>query len=315
MTALPGVVDQDDLDARWINVVPALGVALALGLTVAAARSSGVAFAPHARGDRLRLVLARRSCCCSRCRGSPPRSGFYFPGDVFMGEEIPPVRDEGLAAVHLGFHHGTAGVLLALTALALSRAAGRTRALAAVPLAHARLRAREPVQDAWNEQLWKRGSVDDHIESVLRPELSARLARRSSSAPSRSRAVVPARACSDNRGMDGADGLPRLRQVRARGQDLRAAADHRRRPGRRPADARLGRGRRRPAVASRTERTILHDMGQEPAGSPLLDEALSLAERLADDAASGRVDLADLGRRARKLLESSSRPGEASRLF
>ena len=51
--------------------------------------------------------------------------------------------------------------------------------------------------------------------------------------------------------------------------------------------------------------------GAGAAGSPLLDEALSLAERLAEDAASGRVDLADLGRRARKLLESSSRPGEA----
>ena len=71
-----------------------------------------------------------------------------------------------------------------------------------------------------------------------------------------------------------------------------------------------------PLVASRTERTILHDMGQEAAaGSPLLDEALSLAERLADDAASGRVDLADLGRRARKLLESSSKPAESSQLF
>jgi hypothetical protein len=70
-----------------------------------------------------------------------------------------------------------------------------------------------------------------------------------------------------------------------------------------------------PMIASRTERTILHDMGQEAAGSPLLDEALALAERLAEDAASGRVDLADLGRRARKLLESSSKPGEASQLF
>jgi hypothetical protein len=70
-----------------------------------------------------------------------------------------------------------------------------------------------------------------------------------------------------------------------------------------------------PIIASRTERTILHDMGQEPAGSALLDEALSLAERLAEDAASGRVDLADLGRRARKLLESSSRPGEGAQLF
>jgi hypothetical protein len=70
-----------------------------------------------------------------------------------------------------------------------------------------------------------------------------------------------------------------------------------------------------PIIASRTERTILHDMGQDAsAGSPLLDEALALAERLADDAASGRVDLADLGRRARKLLESSAKP-ETSQLF
>ena len=71
-----------------------------------------------------------------------------------------------------------------------------------------------------------------------------------------------------------------------------------------------------PIVASRTERTILHDMGQETVGgSPLLDEALSLAERLAEDASSGRVDLADLGRRARKLLESSARSPEPSKLF
>jgi hypothetical protein len=70
-----------------------------------------------------------------------------------------------------------------------------------------------------------------------------------------------------------------------------------------------------PIIASRTERTILHDMGQDATGSPLLDEALSLAERLAEDASTGRVDLADLGRRARKLLESSSRPPEGSQLF
>lgn len=27
-------------------------------------------------------------------------------------------------------------------------------------------------QDGWNEQLWKCGSVDHHVESVLRPELT-----------------------------------------------------------------------------------------------------------------------------------------------
>ena len=71
-----------------------------------------------------------------------------------------------------------------------------------------------------------------------------------------------------------------------------------------------------PLVASRTERTILHDMGQDASGgSPLLDEALALAERLADDAASGRVDLADLGRRARRLLEATAKPEDDEKLF
>jgi hypothetical protein len=70
-----------------------------------------------------------------------------------------------------------------------------------------------------------------------------------------------------------------------------------------------------PLVASRTERTILHDMGQDAAGAPLLDEALALAERLAHDAEQGRVDLADLGRRARKLLQAASSPRDPQRLF
>jgi hypothetical protein len=71
-----------------------------------------------------------------------------------------------------------------------------------------------------------------------------------------------------------------------------------------------------PIVASRTERTILHDMGQDAAvGSRLLDEALALAERIADDADKGRVDLGDLGRRARRLLEASAKPPEPEHLF
>ena len=71
-----------------------------------------------------------------------------------------------------------------------------------------------------------------------------------------------------------------------------------------------------PLIASRTERTILHDMGQDAAaGTPILDEALALAERLAHDAEQGRVDLTDLGRRARRLLEASSRPPDTQPLF
>jgi len=70
-----------------------------------------------------------------------------------------------------------------------------------------------------------------------------------------------------------------------------------------------------PIVASRTERTILHDMGEDAAaGAVIIDEALALAERLAEAAERGRVDLPDLGRRARRLLESSSRQ-EPEKLF
>jgi len=71
-----------------------------------------------------------------------------------------------------------------------------------------------------------------------------------------------------------------------------------------------------PIVASRTERTILQDMGQDAtATSAVLDEALDLAERLANAVEEGRVDLVDLGRRARRVLEKTARPPEAEQLF
>ncbi len=62
-----------------------------------------------------------------------------------------------------------------------------------------------------------------------------------------------------------------------------------------------------PLIASRTEAIILRDMGQESAiAGPELDEALDLAARLAAAADEGRVDLSDLGRRARRLLASTT---------
>jgi hypothetical protein len=62
-----------------------------------------------------------------------------------------------------------------------------------------------------------------------------------------------------------------------------------------------------PIVASRTERTILHEMGQEDAAQvSLVDDALDLARRLVEAADAGRVDLGDLGRRARRLLTSTT---------
>jgi len=69
-----------------------------------------------------------------------------------------------------------------------------------------------------------------------------------------------------------------------------------------------------PVVASRTERTILSEMGEDGT-SAVLDDALDLAERLAAAAEEGRVDLGDLGRRARRVLERTARPSEAEQLF
>jgi hypothetical protein len=70
-----------------------------------------------------------------------------------------------------------------------------------------------------------------------------------------------------------------------------------------------------PIVASRTERTILHEMGQDAGGPAILDDALALAERLAEAAEQGRVDLGDLGRRARRLLEKTAKPAKPEQLF
>ncbi len=102
-------------------------------------------------------------------------------------------------------------------------------------------------------------------------------------------------------------------------------------------DDRRGSGRRtlvwvegivEPLVASRTERTILVDMGQqEAAGTQLVDQAVALAERVVGDAdrvgpllkrsikAEAAVDLDELARRARRLLEATASPDDAERLF
>ena len=71
-----------------------------------------------------------------------------------------------------------------------------------------------------------------------------------------------------------------------------------------------------PVIASRTERSILLEMGQRDAlATPIVDEAVALAKRIVEDADRGRVDLGDLGRRARRLLESTTRAGEPEKLF
>ena len=170
---IPWFVDQDDLDARWVNAIPALGVAIALALTAAATLRAGASFAPRRPSDRWRFVLAVIVVLIS-LPWITVELGFHFPGDFFMSEE-PGLEKDGttIAAVHLGHHHGTDGALLFLTALLLSRVAIEQRALRLVTLAYLGLMLAYGgvnfVQDAWNEQIVKRGWTDEGIPSALLP--------------------------------------------------------------------------------------------------------------------------------------------------
>jgi hypothetical protein len=170
---MPWFVDQDDLDARWVNAIPALGVAIVAGLTVVAARRAGASFAPRRPWDRWRVAAAVVILLVS-LPWITAELGFHFPGDLFMGEELGREGDGStIAAVHLGHHHGTDGALLLLTVLLLSRVWIEQRRLRIAFYAYlGAMTAYGGVncaQDAWNEQVVKRGWTDEGIPSALLP--------------------------------------------------------------------------------------------------------------------------------------------------
>lgn len=171
--AVPGVVDPDDLDARSVNAIPAVGVLLALSLTVAAARVAGAGFTPPRSGDRARVAVALVTLLVS-LPWIAAEVGVHFPQGVFLTTKLyaepgrPPT-----AAVHLGHHHGWTGALLVLSALVLSRprlADRRLRAtyalLLALSLAYG---AAVLLNDLWHEQVVKRGWTTWEFPSALVP--------------------------------------------------------------------------------------------------------------------------------------------------
>lgn len=170
---VPFFNEQANLDAKWGNAIPAVGVLLTLVLTVAAARRAGRELAPRRPWDRLRIALAIVVGLVS-LPWIAAELGFHFPGDVFMGEELGREKDGAfIAAVHLGHHHGTDGALLVLSILLLSRvavSAPRMRiAVFAVLGALLAYGGMNFVQDAWNEQIVKRGWTEHGIPSVILP--------------------------------------------------------------------------------------------------------------------------------------------------
>jgi len=170
---IPLFNDQDDLDARWVNAIPVLGVLIAGGLTAAATSRVGTTFAARLPGDRARVITAAVVLLVS-LPWVTAEFGFHFPSDFWMGEELGQESDGRLiAAVHLGHHHGTDGALLVVTALLLSRMrVSRTWLRIAIcgylglMLAYGGVNC---AQDAWHEQIVKRGWTDAGIPSALLP--------------------------------------------------------------------------------------------------------------------------------------------------
>ena len=173
---IPFFNDQDNLDAHWGNAIPAIGVLLALGLTVAASRRAGASFAPRRPVNPARFVVEIVVLFVSLPWLSADL-GFNFPGDVFMGEELRREEDGTIiAAVHLGHHHGEDGAMLVITALLLSRIVLGRGVMRVVVLTWLggllAYGAVNCVQDAWHEQLVKRGWIDSSIPSALLPSLT-----------------------------------------------------------------------------------------------------------------------------------------------
>lgn len=171
ITAWPGVVNEADLDARWINAAPAAGVLIALSLSVMAAAKSGLGAAPPLKMDAARIAVAV-SVILLALPWIAADLGFYLPDGILITERAITGSDGVVnPAVHLGHHHGFDGSLIVLSALHLSRPRVRSDALRiSVRIFVALMFAYGSVnmaQDFTNEQWIKRGWIDWEIPNAV----------------------------------------------------------------------------------------------------------------------------------------------------
>jgi hypothetical protein len=167
VTAWPGVVDQHDLDAKPINVLPAIGVGIAFVLSLRA---------PWERVGRLPLDPLRIAIgfvvWVVAAVWIAAVLGFYFPGDFLLGEEIRRGGDGTLGpAVHLGDHEGLDAALLVTSALVLTRYRPRLAVGFVLGLAFVYGLAVE-WRDFWFEQVVKRDWATWTPPQVLTPRVS-----------------------------------------------------------------------------------------------------------------------------------------------
>ncbi len=167
VTAFPGVVDQHDLDAKSVNVVPALGVGIAFVLSLRAPWER-VGRLPL---DQMRIALGLLVWLVALV-WIAATLGFYFPGDVFLGEEIRRGGDGRLApAVHLGEHEGLDAALLITSALLLTRYRPPLAVMFVLSLALVYGLFVE-WRDFWFEQVNKRDWTSWKPPGVLTPHVS-----------------------------------------------------------------------------------------------------------------------------------------------
>jgi hypothetical protein len=168
VTALPGVVDQDDLDAKPVNALPAIGVAIAFVLSLRAPWEQVGRRLPL---DPARVVIGALVWLAALVWIAAVL-GFYFPGDVFLGEEIRRGGDGRLGpAVHLGDHEGLDAALLVTSSLILTRLRPRLVPLFLLGLMFVYGLAVE-WRDFWFEQVVKRDWTAWTPPQVLTPRLS-----------------------------------------------------------------------------------------------------------------------------------------------
>jgi hypothetical protein len=179
----PGVVTQSNLDARPVNAIAAVGVLVAVLLTVVAVARLGRPARPARQpGDVLRLVFAVIALGLA-IPWIGADLGFFFSGVPVLGTlyQTGELRSQpGVAgvhaAVHHGHHHGMDGTLLVLAALLLSRLVVSVRRgwLAGVLGAYLALMfcygAGNIANDFWLEQVTKRGWTSWEVPDVTTPK-------------------------------------------------------------------------------------------------------------------------------------------------
>ena len=169
VVVVPGVVDLKNLDAKWVNALPAAGVLLAVVLSLRAA----VPRARRAGAARIALAGALVLVCSAWIAAE---LGFYLDGvpvfdRVFQTGKTIATPPPPHPAVHHGVHHGWQGLLLILTALLLARLP-LSRAAApffALLIAYG---AGDIANDGSTEQIVERGWTSSPFPDVLRPALN-----------------------------------------------------------------------------------------------------------------------------------------------